>query len=269
MNTQEIIQKYLDGESLAGLSRLTNKTTYILKKLLQENHVHIRSRHEQNVITNKKRTKFVDDTYFSNITTYNQAWLLGFLAADGTIKKDRNEIKIGLSSVDKEILEKIKNELQIERKIFDYTTENGFNISELKWSSEQQKKDLAKFSIIPNKTYFPMALPKLMNNNLILAFILGYFDGDGSFSVQSNGKYARLRICAHRNELLQEIADFLQNIYHCSYSLSQDNRKLWELSISTKYSIQILQDMYNLNSICLNRKKQKYLEYINHETMTS
>lgn len=112
-----------------------------------------------------------------------------------------------------------------------------------------------------------MHLPKWEKNKL-LAFILGYYDGDGSFSINPQG-YCRLRICAHRNELLQDIKNFFEIFYKATCSLSKDKRGLWELSISTKYAIQILKDMYNLNSICLDRKYQKFLEYINQETVTS
>ena len=112
-----------------------------------------------------------------------------------------------------------------------------------------------------------MHLPKWTKDK-ILAFILGYYDGDGSFSINPQG-YCRLRICAHRDELLQDIGKFFKKYYKVDYSLSKDNRGLWELSISTKYAIQILKDMYNLNSIRLDRKYQKFLEYINQETVTS
>ena len=267
MSTQELIELYEKGESIAGLSRLSGLTTYMVKKILVDNKVKVRTRAEQNVITNMSRKRPVDETYFSNIDTYNKGWVLGFLMADGTVRDDRNEIKIGLSSVDKEILEKIKKELKISQNIYDTTTQNGFNVSELRWSSQQQKKDLAKYGIVNRKTYLESHLPLFEDKKITLAFILGFFDGDGSFS--ANGKYCRFRLCAHRPELLQDIATFLSNEYNSSYSLSQDNRGVWELSFSTNTAKQILTEAYNLNSIRLDRKYQKYLEYINHETMTS
>ena len=161
-----------------------------------------------------------------------------------------------------------KDDRVIERLNVLCKTNNGFEICSLEWSSQKQKQDLAKYGIVNNKTYLPMHLPKFTNDNLILAFILGYFDGDGSISVDKN-YHLRFRLCAHRPELLEDIALYLSKKYNCSYSLSQDKRQLWELSISTKYAKQIFKDLYSLNSIRLDRKYQKYLEYINHETMTS
>ena len=94
-------------------------------------------------------------------------------------------------------------------------------------------------------------------------------DGDGSISINEN-KYLRIRIVAHRPEILQSIVDNLITFYpNLTYSLSQDSRKLYELSISTLFAVPILKDMYNLNSLRLDRKYKKFLEYINHETATS
>ena len=89
-------------------------------------------------------------------------------------------------------------------------------------------------------------------------------------TIGDNNKYLRFRICSHRNEILQDIANFIEKKYKATYSLSQDTRKLYELSISTTYAIPLLNDCYNLNSIHLDRKYQKYLEYKrNQETTTS
>lgn len=270
MNTQEIKKAkelYISGESLSEIGRQLNHHAMTIKKYLEKEGVHFRTRAEQNAISNAKLKKSVNEKYFDKIGV-NQAWLMGFIAADGTIRKDRNTIKIGLSSVDKEILEKIKEEVQIERPILDYLTNNGFAVSQLEWTSKNHKDFLAKYGIVNNKTYLPLHLPKDFNEEQKLAFILGYFDGDGSISRQD--EYLRFRICSHRDEILQDIAKFFISKYNnLEFSVSKDKRNLWELSISTKYAKQIFLDMYNLNSLRLNRKFQKFLEYINHETTTS
>lgn len=257
---------YLSGESLSEIGRQFNHTAATIKRNLLKENVKLRTKAEQNVITNMKRKKSVNDNYFNSIDV-NQAWLMGFIAADGSIRKNRNTIKIALSSVDKEILEKIKQEVNIERPILDYLTNNGFAVSQLEWTSKEHKDFLAKYGIVNNKTYLPMYLPKDFNKNQKLAFILGYFDGDGSISREDNR--LRFRICSHREEILKDIANFLEKEYNAKYSISKDGRDLFELSISTTYAVQIFIDMYNLNSLHLDRKYKKFLEYINHETTTS
>lgn len=255
MNIQDLINEYNLGASMAQLSRKYNITAYKVKKILEENNIHIRNRTEQNRISNAQRANSVNNNYFSNIVTVNQAWLLGFIAADGWIEKDRNRINLELSSIDKEILEKIKNEVEIENGILERETNKGFSIVRLSWTSKIQKDSLAHYGIVHNKTYKKMNLPIFENESLTYAFILGYFDGDGSISIDNN--YCRFRICAHRPELLQDIYNFLNK----NGTLNQDSRGLWELNISTTYSVPLFEKLYSLNSLHLARKYNKFLEY--------
>ena len=140
MDIQEIIERYEAGESLASLGRKNNCDSRIIKSYLEKRNIHIRNRSEQTKITNIARTKSVNHNYFNEIDNNNKAWLLGFLTADGYITKNRNTISIGLSSTDEEILIKIKEELEIERAISHKETGNGFQVSTLEWSSQNQKE---------------------------------------------------------------------------------------------------------------------------------
>lgn len=263
MNTQELqIAKdlYLKGESLTGIHRVLGYSTNTIKRYLLQDGVAIRTRKEQNKIVSQQRVVNINENYFDNIGV-NQAWLMGFIASDGTIRKDSNEIKIGLSSVDREILEKIKEEIQSPRKITDYTTQNGYAVSEFRWSCAKHKDFLSKYGIVNRKTYLPMYVPNFEKKELVLAFILGYFDGDGAISISKDG-YLRFRIVSHRDEILNSIVQNLIKFYPTlNYSLSKDKRGLYELSISTTFAVSIFQDMYDLNSLRLDRKYQKFLEY--------
>lgn len=230
-------------------------------KLLREG-VRIRSRSEQNVFTNKKRAYNIDHNYFSNITTVNQAWLLGFLASDGYIHKNDNGIKIGLQQKDREILETIKKEIKSEHPIRGYTTKKGYHVCEIVWSSEQQKKDLAKYGIINRKTYSGVRLPQFDNDNLTLAYILGYIDGDGSIRVAPNYTSCVFSICSYKPEILHDFGDFFNKKYGISvryYQFNPEKKHLYSMTLTSKDSYKILTDMYNLNSIRLQRKYDSYL----------
>ena len=94
MNNQEIISAYEKGASLNSLSLQTGLSTYKIKKLLQDNQIKIRTRFEQTVFTNMARGKKINHNYFDELNNEN-VYYLGFLAADGCVRPDRNEIKIG------------------------------------------------------------------------------------------------------------------------------------------------------------------------------
>ena len=252
MNNQEIIKAYEDGASLASLSRQTGLSTYKIKKILQNNSIKIRTRFEQTIFTNMSRGKQINHNYFDELNN-EKVYYLGFLAADGCVRPNRNEIKIGLSAIDREWLEEFKLKLNSEREIEDYITGKGFAVSELKFSSLKIKTELAKYSIIPNKTYLGITM-KAIPDKYKLAFIKGYFDGDGCFVFNKNTKQCFLKITSHTKEILEEISYFFKagNIY--------SHGKDFELDFSTNPTLKIMELFYNLDTPCLKRKKEKYLE---------
>ena len=252
MNNQEIIKAYEDGASLASLSRQTGLSTYKIKKILQNNSVKIRTRFEQTVFTNMSRGKQINHNYFNDLND-EKVYYLGFLAADGCVRPNKNEIKIGLSAIDREWLEEFKLKLNSERKIEDYITGKGFAVSELKFSSLKIKTELAKYSIVPNKTYLGITM-KNVPDRYKLAFIKGYFDGDGCFVFNKNTKQCSLKITSHTKGILEEISYFFRagNIY--------SHGKDFELDFSTNPTLKIMELFYDLDTPCLKRKKEKYLE---------
>ena len=236
----------------------------IVRRVLLENKIHIRSRGEAAIVSNIQRRQFnVDDNYFSTENS-NMAYLLGFLASDGTVDKKNNRIKIGLSSIDKEFLVKIKEELKYEGDILNYITSNGFSVSELTFTSQQIKKDLARYNIVPNKT-FTFKFPKNLNKKYWIDFIRGYFDGDGSVSTAGNNAI-RWQICSATKNVLETIVDFFYEEYHIKkvsiLEQSRKNNTLYYFQYSTNAAKEIFSILYKKNSLKLPRKYLKFKELI-------
>lgn len=189
------------------------------------------------------------------------AWLLGFLASDGSISKDKNTIKIGLSSKDKEILERIREELKLEDSYVNgYTTNTGFDVNELSWTCAQHKQDLARYGIIPQKT-FKLKPPYELNRKYWIDYLRGYFDGNGciTFHQQRNVIFT---ICSATKEILEFFIDFLYEDYGIDpVNIAEDKRGKninYILSYSTNASLKIYQYLYTSNTLYLERKKEKY-----------
>ena len=235
----------------------------IVRKILLENKIHIRSQSEAAIIANIQRRQFnLNDNYFSS-ENERMAYLLGFLASDGTIDKKNNRIKIGLYSVDKDFLIKIKKELGYEGDILDYQTSNGFNVSELTFTSQQIKKDLAKYNIVPNKT-FTYTFPESLNKKYWIDFIRGYFDGDGS--VSTAGPHAiRWQICAANKQVLEKIIDFFYEEYSIekvSILVQMKEHPLYYFQYSTTATKKIFSILYKENCLKLPRKYFKFKELV-------
>lgn len=259
MSDHEIIEKYEAGKSLASLSRESGLSVYKIKKLLTENNIHIRTRFEQTVFTNMERGKKINHNYFDELSN-EKAYYLGFLAADGCVRPNRNEIKIGLSSIDKTWLEEFRNKLNSEREIEDYITGKGFAVSELKFSSLKIKQKLAKYSIVPNKTYLGITM-KNIPNEYKLAFLKGFFDGDGCFVFNKNTKQCSVKFTSYGYTFLEEINNFFNNKGHIHQKQNTEN---YSLEFSTLFALQIMNAFYSLNTPCLLRKKDKYDEALKY-----
>lgn len=236
----------------------------IVRRVLLENKVHIRSRGEAAIVSNIQRRQFnVDDNYFSTENS-NMAYLLGFLASDGTVDKKNNRIKIGLSSIDKKFLMEIKEELKYEGDILDYITSNGFSVSELTFTSQQIKKDLARYNIVPNKT-FAFKFPKNLNKKYWIDFIRGYFDGDGSVSTAGENAI-KWQICSATKDVLETIVDFFYEEYHIKkisiLEQSRKNNTLYYFQYSTNATKEIFSILYKKNSLKLPRKYLKFKELV-------
>ena len=264
MDIQNIMKLYQEGKSLSFIANKYNTCGAKIKKILLENNITIRTRAEQNKITNQERGKKVNHNYFDNIDTVQKAWLLGFLAADGSVAEHRNRIKIDLSSIDRTILEKIKNEIEAERDILDYETNQGFQISELSWSSENQKNKLAQYKIVPNKTYKGLTLPKFGNKEYQLAYMLGYYDGDGCF--KNDGATCRIEICSYDSNILKDFSNLIKEVFFIHKDIYKDKNRdnYYTLTYSTKDATQILNLMYKImsNGFYLQRKYDKYQKWL-------
>ena len=255
---QDAIDFYSQGNSMAMTAKQFHSTPGTLKKLFRAKNIHIRSQHEQCILENIKRTKGINHQYFQKLTQEN-AYYLGFFAADATVRKNRNEIKIGLSSVDKDFLEGIRKNMNIEKTIHIYQTSKGFECAELSFSSLQIKLDLSKYGIVPNKTFKGINL-NLIPDEFKLAFIKGFFDGDGSISFNKNTKQGKVTFTSYTKDILNEIQDY----FNIKGNIYTDKRRsqLYSLEFSTLPSLNILKLFYNLNTPYLPRKKEKYDEWI-------
>ena len=133
-------------------------------------------------ITPEGRSKYtVDYHFFDVIDTEEKAYWLGFLYADGYIRKDG--LELSLCKQDEIHLEKfkksIKSNVSVKQKIV-----NGFPQARITICSKYISEKLHNLGCVRNKSLiltFPTE--EIVPNNLIKHFIRGYFDGDGCVSI--------------------------------------------------------------------------------------
>lgn len=262
---KSVLEEYcVNHKGLSASGKKFNLSQENVKTILKKNNIPIRNFSEAAILSNQNRAYSKEESYFS-VESHNMAWILGFIASDGNVSKKDNRIKISLSYIDREILEKIKEEVKIENEIKDAETNKGFLTSTLSWSSKQHKDDLKKYNIVPNKTFI-LKPPTILDRRFWIDYIRGYFDGDGSVSYQRNnsGKIeaCRFQICSATKEVLEWMINYFyeeHNIPKPKIYTQQRVHDLYYFQYSTRATLKIHSVLYN-NSLCLSRKKKKYDE---------
>nr|DAV88771.1 MAG TPA: LAGLIDADG-like domain [Caudoviricetes sp.] len=238
--TKEISIKY-------GCSEV-NVNAFARRHSLQNRHIY-------------RHINYRDPYYFDNINSEAKAYILGFIAADGHVSD--KEIKISLSIKDIDILYKIKSEIGFNNKIRidDKFCHIGFGISEM-------INSLRKLGLKRNKTV-DFKFPKI-NDEFIIPFIRGYFDGDGSFSeYKSNDGYTRycFSFCGTQsflNDLRDVLSNFQIKTFDKMYKRFDTENCCYSLNGAGKENIlRFLNLIYSDSSICLDRKYNKWINICN------
>ena len=232
----------------------------------------------------------INTQYFKEINSYNKAYLLGFLAADGAIVQNKNTntktLTITIHAKDIAILELLKLELNSSLNIKDINYKSkslqsyklDVNHKRFNTSKKEIINDLESYSLTSNKS---LTMPNLILNipkNYRKAFILGYFDGDGCFidskvtrkrkylkkdgsiSEYIGEKYNSYISIKGTKEFLQGIVDELQIQ---SYNIKQiSNQNIYTLIIIKNLDILKFYDCYNYCDFYLQRKKDKFTRKI-------
>ena len=148
-----------------------------------------------------------NNDYFKNIDSFDKAYFLGLLAADGSIVKRNGtnswSVTLCLTEEDEYILHRFNEYGKFKQKIRTIHAKDPKPRKEIHINSFNMKKDLEKYGIIPRKSYTDSVFIPQMPHHLIGHFIRGYFDGNGI--AFSNGN---IGFCGSK-KIIEDIHDFL------------------------------------------------------------
>lgn len=196
--------------------------------------------------------KNLNDCFLSEIDTEEKAYILGWIASDGSVTPGAIVIEIHPQDID--VLVKIKNiicsSLEIKTR---FRKSTGQTMVYLILSSTQISKDVCKhLKIKPKAKCRKMRFPVLETDKLNYAFLRGYFDGDGFVRQIRNHplECGISSICMPMKKRIQEIVNLP------SYLNSK------QITWSTNNALELLHRIYDNSSIYLNRKYNIYQEWI-------
>lgn len=168
-----------------------------------------------------------------SITTEHEAYILGFLYADGFVTgryKNGKYYSVGatVKKTDRQILDDISALFlsagyprHIKNRV---VSTNGKKYEETSWriGNVDLVQNLIALGISPNKTYEQS--DKVFNSvpdGLKHHFIRGYFDGDGSIYHPTNSNKHSIKIISLNVPLMQKIDDWF--LEHCNLTIKTDN----------------------------------------------
>jgi hypothetical protein len=129
--------------------------------------------------TNRKRKYSCDHEFFSRDTPESFYWA-GFMAADGCIKSRSNTLSIGIAVKDKNHLDKFVAAVKYTGIVENTSWHDANDGVCVRISSHDITRDLARFNIVPKKTFVYRFPDWIIGHALVNHFMRGYFDGDGS-----------------------------------------------------------------------------------------
>lgn len=237
---EEVKKLYLDKDlSIKQIAEQYNCDDSSISKYLHRLGIKLKPR---------KHIYYTNNEYFSIPNIQNSYWA-GYIAADGCITERDHGVVLCCKRDDRIILETIKKHTNCEVPILD---EEKINFNKLKQYSrltiysQQIVDDLLKYwNITPRKTLTLQPPKYYMKNDLALAFIIGYIDGDGCIRYapdkKYNTKYLEISM-AGTKEVLEWIAKIISNITNNQHTVSKIKKKNCHiLKIHCKYA-ELLKD---------------------------
>ena len=206
------------------------------------------------------KLSYIDDSVFDKIDTEEKAYWLGFLYADGSISSSSYQIELSLSSVDVNHIKKFKR----------FLNDSRLDDDVIKLSMVKEKYEIARYSVgsqhlherlfaigcTPRKS-LTLRFPDkniFSQENLILDFIRGYFDGDGCIYKVGNNRLA-IEILG-TPLFLTEIKTTYFPEFHGPVKDSRNN--VYRIYCGFSPADQVCFVLYENKHIYLDRKFEKY-----------
>lgn len=193
------------------------------------------------------------------------AYWIGYISADGSIKKDGYKLSFCINSKDSILLEKFVEYFDVtnpirHREVFDKRTQKTYSQTNLQVTDVEFIKKLSQYGLTSQKSEFFTIPDCFLNEEFFFDFLRGLLDGDGYISVIGNSQ--RIGFMGTRESMLQ-IQEYL-SVFYCfsgnmfKYECSSKSCNLYKLSYYSD-AIKIMRLMYRKEH-GLERKYSKYLE---------
>ena len=262
IDNETLLKEYLSGKSLTKISNKFHCNRSKISNRLKSLGISV---------INKQNQTLFNENVFDVIDTEEKAYWLGFIFADGSIsshkegQKKRYRFEITLGEQDKDHLYKFNKFMEHEQnnvksKPVKYKDEIRMSY---RWmiSNKHLWTVLNDYGCTPNKS-LTLQFPKIkLSTQLKLAFVRGYFDGDGCISFHDKSHTKPFCSIVGTTDFLHEIQN---TIFEIDKKLvkNHDNNTITMVyqCVGTK-ALELMYMLYYKANIFLNRKYKLFLYF--------
>jgi hypothetical protein len=205
----------------------------------------------------------MNEEYFDNIQTEEQAYFLGLLLADGHNNVKDGVILIDLQETDINILEKLTALIQPDKPIKNYENKYAkLGRNRVALASRYMSNTLLKFEMVQNKSE-NLVFTNNIPTELLHHFVRGYFDGNGSIGVFGKVQNVEFSIVSTKEFLLplqQILVDNCKlNITKLGKRHKDRDSNAYHIKYTGRFScIKIREWLYKDATVFLERKYKKF-----------
>ncbi len=259
---RKIIEEYKSGMTGKSLSeKYGYKTSKTIYDILSSYGIEKRP---------SKILTFYDEDFFTCINSHEKAYFLGFLMADGNIKKDYAGFEMQLTEDDGYILEKLSeligaNKTHGLQKV-DYSSRRkkkskARNMLRLNVCSRKISQDLKSLGVVRWKSKI-LEYNGSVPSEFLSSFLRGLLDGDGSIGINSQTNYPWCHICGTASEKFAKQICAL----HPQFSINNPLKNFWVVKVGggKEKIYEFLKWLYkDKKDLYLRRKYEKVQDKIN------
>jgi len=252
-----VIERYNELKNLKKVANSFGVSLRPIKRILKKNNLQL---------TNRRFD--VNHSYFRIIDSEEKAYWLGFLFADGCVRKTKtgSQVVLKLSLKDENHLIQFKNALSSEHKISYYKnktkTKKGVDSFSdnclIRINSNKLVTDLINQGCLPNKTFI-IDKPNI-DEKYYKHFLRGFYDGDVNFFYSEETKFSVMTIVCASENFRKFIIDTISKIPNIG-NIHEDETKYTIKITNIVGIIQFLSYIYDYSKIELTRKKEYYERY--------
>lgn len=256
LRRNKVVELYKENKSINQISKELNISWDTVKRDLVKSGIDIIKKTNQFQSDNG-----INNSLFSKISDSNSAYWLGFLYADGSIRKDRNEISLELQEKDIKTIEDFhsycNNKNSIRKHIIKRNNKEYVSYVS-SFSNKSVKENLIKLGCTPKKSLtLQCPTEEQVPKQFFYDFIRGYIDGDGYIQYDTNKHRYRIIILGTK-EFLSGTMKRCGWFEYCSISRDKKSN-IYSLTISNKENVfHQLEKIYENSQYHLDRKFEIY-----------